>query len=87
MLNFGTRDNIWPKRDDIRAKETTFHNRPNCEKPWVGGKVLSTELGRKYKVEVDWKLIKIKRAFTGLVEKSTSEHRIQLYAILAGCFL
>lgn len=39
--------------NDIRAKEITFHNRPNCEKPWVGGKVLSSEVGRQYKVEVD----------------------------------
>lgn len=51
---------LWDKKTifdqksyDIRAKEITFHNRPKCEKPWVGGTVLSAEVGRKYKVEVD----------------------------------
>lgn len=67
---------LWDKKTifdqksyNIRAKEITFHNRPNCEKPWVEGKVQSTEVGRKFKVEVDLKLIKIKRAFTGLFEE------------------
>lgn len=41
------------KSHDIRAKETTFHNRPNCEKTWVGGKVLIIEVGRNTR----WKLI------------------------------
>lgn len=76
MLNFWNKKTIYDQKSyDIRAKEICFHNRPNCEKPCVGGKVVSTEVGRQYKVEVDWKLI------------NSSEHRIQLYAILAGFFL